>query len=456
MSESLEQNTNEKVTINDSETATAENNGIETTENKDKETTEIKDEKAIENSDTEATEIKDTETNDTTNEVKKKTKKPLIIALSSALAVIIIVGVILLIVFNSKSEEAKRVDSLISSIGTVTLDSESKIIEAEKEVEGLPKEDYEQLDNIGQLEEARKTYDNLVLQEKADIIIEQIDSIGEVTVESKTKIEAARSAYDNAEESVQKLVTNYDKLTSAESKYSEALDASYAKEAESVIALINGIRTVTEDSEKKISEAEKAYEALSSEAKKKVTNYSTLTKARSDWKSIKKKSVKTQRDNILSNMEKIDDNVQNVSFYIPKERPDYWNIRSYVIPHLLIDKNERAYLCVDANYYGDNWIFFNNFLINADGKTYQRKCSSLDTTRETKKGKVVENYSKVSDDSLTDFVWINAVANSNNAIIRFQGGNKIYDLTISESDREAFKQVADAYSASIVYHSLLE
>ena len=201
--------------------------------------------------------------NKETNVVKKKTKKPLIIVISGAIVVALIVGIILLVVLNSKSAEAKRVDTLISSIGTVTLDSESKITEAEKEVEGLSIEDYKQLNNIEQLEKARKTYDNLVSKEKADKIIALINEIGNVTIDSENKINAARSAFDAAKNSVQELVTNKDKLVEAE-------DIFYGLKAEKVIALINSIGSVNKNSENRIKEADTAYKGLPTEAKNKL------------------------------------------------------------------------------------------------------------------------------------------------------------------------------------------
>lgn len=173
MSESLEQKTSEKVAITHEEAVTMETNNAESAETIVDNSSEPKEEKIAENKET--------------NVVKKKTKKPLIIVISGAIVVALIVGIILLVVFNSKSAEAKRVDTLISNIGTVTLDSESKITEAEKEVEGLSLEDYKQLNNIGQLEEARKTYDNLVSKEKADKIIALINEIGNVTIDSERK-----------------------------------------------------------------------------------------------------------------------------------------------------------------------------------------------------------------------------------------------------------------------------
>lgn len=451
MSENLEQKTNEETTVVNSESLITENSGTKAAEVKDTETKEATNsenatienngnESAVNNG-TEITEIEDTEENETIREVKKKSKKPLIIALSSILAVIVIVGVVLLIVFNSKSAEAKRVDSLISSIGTVTLDSEKKITEAEKEVKALSKDDYDQLDNVGQLEEARKTYGGLVLQSKADIIIKQIDEIGEVNENSENKIKTAREAYDKAESSVQELVTNKDKLEKAENTF-------YEKQAKSVIALINGIGEVNEKSESKIKEAETAYNGLPTKAKKKVTNYTTLTAARSELTSIKKQAVKNKMDTALSKLSKNYDDVTGNTWYFPSVKPYYDDERTYVLPYIGINGEKNAWLGFIADYTGDDWVFFQKLYINANGERYLRECEYSKITRDHNKGIVWEYFSTQANQ--TDTEWMEAVANSNDTTIRFSGKYN-YDLKVSDSDKQAYKQVLEAYEAVAEY-----
>ena len=61
----------------------------------------------------------------------------------------------------TKSLEAVRVDRMIESIGKVTLDSESKIIQAERAVKALSDEDYSQLEQLQVLKDARATFDEL-------------------------------------------------------------------------------------------------------------------------------------------------------------------------------------------------------------------------------------------------------------------------------------------------------
>ncbi|MCU6762627.1 ATPase involved in DNA repair [uncultured Roseburia sp.] len=54
---------------------------------------------------------------------------------------------------------------------------------------------------------------------EAKAVMDKIDGIGEVTLKSKTEINAARIAYDGLSDLAKSKVTNYEKLTAAESKY---------------------------------------------------------------------------------------------------------------------------------------------------------------------------------------------------------------------------------------------
>ncbi len=457
MSDSLEPKTNEEATSVQAETEATESVSSEGTQPVNKEEAPLVIEEASEPVNTEEVTPDNSETAVPVDadgiQPKKKSKKPLIFILSGVAAVGIIVGIILIIVMNAKSAEAKRVDDMISSIGTVTLDSESKIAEAEKAVKALAEEDRNQLDNVGELENARKTYEELSAKAESERIEKLIDAIGEVTTNSERSITAARNAYDEAEEPIRKKVTNYNKLTSAESKYSEAVDASYAKEAQSVITLINGIGTVTENSEKKISEAEKSYKDLSPKAKEKVTNYTKLTEARKEYNKIKKQILKGRLENALSNLTKETDSVTGYSWYYSKNKPQYVNQRVYLLPHIgNTHKNDDWYLCMTTNYYGDDWIFYESLIINADGQRFDKQLDYSKIDRSVNKGQVAEFGTFVLKDS--DIVWLRAIAKSDTAVVRFQGDHHQYDLTISESDKESIKQVLDIYDIAKEYKEI--
>jgi|GEM_PF-1130122 len=114
---------------------------------------------------------------------------------------------------------------------------------------------------------------------------QKIDAIGKVTLDSATAINEARTAYDALEEDAKQYVSNYETLTNAEATLKQLLEAEDAALAD-VIQKINDIGTVTLDSEDAINAARSAYDKLSDANKAKVTNYSVLTDAEAALKEL--------------------------------------------------------------------------------------------------------------------------------------------------------------------------
>ena len=113
----------------------------------------------------------------------------------------------------------------------------------------------------------------------ASIVVNLINNIGTVTLESEPAITAAREAYDSLSEAEKAEVTNYDKLVAAEKALKELLDAEDKAVAETVDELIEEIGKVKLESYSKIEKARKAYNKLTDNQKSFVTKLSTLEKA---------------------------------------------------------------------------------------------------------------------------------------------------------------------------------
>lgn len=113
-------------------------------------------------------------------------------------------------------------------------------------------------------------------------VIALIQKIGTVayTNACKSRIDAARKAYDALTDAEKAKVTNFETLKSAEAKYEELKKAAQKANAEKVEKLIKAIpNPVTKASKSAIDKARKAYDALTDEEKKLVTNLEVLTKA---------------------------------------------------------------------------------------------------------------------------------------------------------------------------------
>jgi len=127
------------------------------------------------------------------------------------------------------SAAANVVYSLIEEIGKVTLESEERILAAESAYENLTDEQKILVTNYDVLTLARAEFERLNEEAEreaadraaADVVIELINAIGTVTVNSLNAIETAESAYDNLTVNQQAFVTNYATLTAARHAYEE-------------------------------------------------------------------------------------------------------------------------------------------------------------------------------------------------------------------------------------------
>lgn len=143
----------------------------------------------------------------------------------------------------------------------------------------------------------------------------------------------------------------------------------------------------------------------------------------------------------LENMYLKEDNVSGNAFYHPNAYPQYVNIRSYVLPY--IGRNDQNYwLRLEYNYTGSRWVFWEELTFLVDDCRYYRSFDYLDIHRDNNTD--VWEYADVSPDE-DDIALLRRIANSNETIVRFEGDDRHYDLTISEEDKQAIKDVLDAY-----------
>ena len=158
----------------------------------------------------------------------------------------------------------------INAIGTVTLDSENAIQAARAAYDILTETQKEQVTNYDKLTAAEARLADLKAAKPVD---DMIDAIGEVTLESEDAIAAARAAYEALTEAQKAEVKSYDKLTAAEARLA------VLKPAKPVEKLIDAIGEVTLGSESAIAAARTAYDNLTEAQQAEVKNYDKLTAA---------------------------------------------------------------------------------------------------------------------------------------------------------------------------------
>jgi hypothetical protein len=138
------------------------------------------------------------------------------------------------------------------------------------------------------------------------------------------------------------------------------------------------------------------------------------------------------------------DKVENITWYKPQAYPYYANSRSYVLPYIGVDSYGNAWLRLVFHYTGDSWIFFKKITVSVDVQNYVKDFDYFEVSRDNGSGDVWE-YVDISP-SGTDINMLRAIAASKETIVRFQGDDYHYDLTVKSSDKSAIISVLDAYS----------
>ena len=165
----------------------------------------------------------------------------------------------------------------IDALDDITLNSKKAIEEAKKAYNLLTDEQKEQIKNADAIKTAEEKLNKLQVENAES----KISAIGDVTLDSKDAIKDARTAYDALTDDQKKQVTNYDVLEAAEKKLSDL-------QVENVKNKIDGIGEVTLSSSSTIKAARSAYNALTADQKKQVTNYDVLQKAESELSDLQK------------------------------------------------------------------------------------------------------------------------------------------------------------------------
>lgn len=133
-----------------------------------------------------------------------------------------------------KSKEVTKADELIMNIGEVSLESLDKILEAENAVNNLSVKQRQSLEHLKVLRKARNTYDKLKeedTKEKIKEIESMISSINDVTLDSEKLIEQIQLLCDSLDTNEIKRISNIKDLKNAEKELQKIKDEEAKKDA---------------------------------------------------------------------------------------------------------------------------------------------------------------------------------------------------------------------------------
>lgn len=193
---------------------------------------------------------------------------------------------------------AMDMDTMIQSLGEITLDSADAVAAARAAYEQLDPQIQEYVTGLDVLTAAEETIRSLELEQAAGALDALIDQIGEVTLDSADAIAAAREAVDTAPDEVRALITELGTLTDAEQLYGELRNQALADEVSEAIGQLGN---VTLDSEEAIRAIREQYDRLPDQVRDLIGNYDVLTAAESALLGLQDKAAANEIKTLSAN-----------------------------------------------------------------------------------------------------------------------------------------------------------
>lgn len=157
------------------------------------------------------------------------------------------------------------------------------------------------------------------------------------------------------------------------------------------------------------------------------------------------KKEKQRLANATSKMRKKTDDMNGITWYHDKNSPRYTNQNGF-FAYIGTNNSSTPWLRLGIQYAADDWLFIEKYIIKVDDKTYniiEEKYGEIETDNGS--GGIWEWLDRSVDQD--EFDIIKAVANGDNVKIRYVGRQYYKDRTISNSQKQALKNVINAYES---------
>ncbi|PKM70293.1 MAG: hypothetical protein CVU93_02820, partial [Firmicutes bacterium HGW-Firmicutes-18] len=175
-------------------------------------------------------------------------------------SILLIIIVTMLLLTACKSAEVKVVEQQISSIGSVTEESDILIQDVRRAYDNLSNKDKRRISNYSVLERAELEF-NAIFSGKVDKMIE---AIGPINDDSKVAIDLARSEYDKLTKAQKSIVNNFGNLIAIEKEYEEYI-------VSRSIETLDALKDISPEDAEDIELAENIYDKLTAEQKIRVS-----------------------------------------------------------------------------------------------------------------------------------------------------------------------------------------
>ncbi|GEM_PF-646645 len=166
-------------------------------------------------------------------------------------------------------------------------------------------------------------------------------------------------------------------------------------------------------------------------------------KRKAEEEAKKKAEAELQRriDTALSKMRVKKDDIRNITTYEDKNSPQYRNANGFyltIVEHPTVGR----YLSLNVQYYGNDWLFINSYVIKADNQTFTLLPDEVNRDNTN----YVWEWATFTDDDVF-LPIVKAIIASKEAKIRYQGNQYYHDRVITNTEKQALQNVLDALEA---------
>lgn len=266
-----------------------------------------------------------------------------------------------------------------------------------------------------------------------ETLIAALGEVNDASEATAARIQEVLDAYNALSAQEQANVENYDILKAASEKYDSMVNKEQAATIENAIKEMGD---ATYKNRQAIIDVMKMYNSASEGVRAAVANAEELLTA-----------AETVAKEMLKKMEKEEDFVRNLAFYYHSQFPrgdEYWyaDQRCFSLPYLG-KQGDTVWLRWICNYTDDDWVFFKKITFAVDDERYYKYFSYYEIVRDNDGGEVWEYIDM--EVGATELEILQAIANSEKTIIRFEGDDYYSDFTVKSKDKEAIQFMLDVY-----------
>jgi hypothetical protein len=158
----------------------------------------------------------------------------------------------------------------------------------------------------------------------------------------------------------------------------------------------------------------------------------------------KEKVEKERLANATQKMRTKFDDVRGITWYYDKSTTKYNSENSF---HLYIgrDQTGKTWLRFRISYTDEDWLFMESFIVKVDEASYSLYADRSEIERDNGYGDIWEWY----DTNVTSQIYsiVNEVINGKSVKLRHNGSQYYKDRIITEKEKQALRNVLDAYEA---------